>query len=92
VNAPVRGGSRGQSLVEFAIVIPVFLFLVVALFDVGRYVVAQNALANAAREGARLAVVNQDAASIEAQVRNVAFLTNPVVAAPDLPAGRAGRE
>ena len=53
------GRSRGQALMEFALVIPIFLLVVVALFDMGRAVFAYNTLTNAAREGARMAVVNQ---------------------------------
>ena len=56
--------SRGQALVEFALIIPVFLLLLVALFDLGRAVFAYNTLTNAAREGARIAIVNQDTTSI----------------------------
>jgi len=52
--------TRGQALVEFALVIPLFLLMLVALFDLGRAVFAYNTLTNAAREGARLAIVNQD--------------------------------
>jgi Flp pilus assembly protein TadG len=54
-----RARSRGQALMEFALVIPIFLLLVVALFDLGRAVFAYNTLTNAAREGARMAIVNQ---------------------------------
>ena len=53
------GRSRGQALMEFALVSPIFLLVVVALFDMGRAVFAYNTLTNAAREGARMAVVNQ---------------------------------
>jgi hypothetical protein len=56
--------ARGQALVEFALVIPLFLLLMVALFDMGRAVFAYNTLTNAAREGARMAIVNQDKPSI----------------------------
>jgi TadE-like protein len=56
--------GRGQALVEFALILPVFLLIVVSLFDLGRAVFAFNTLTNAAREGARLAIVNQDTASI----------------------------
>ncbi len=59
-----RPHSRGQALVEFALVIPIFLFMLVALFDVGRGVFSYNTLTNAAREGARMAIVNQDKATI----------------------------
>ena len=54
-----RRRGRGQALVEFALVIPLFLLLLVGLFDLGRAVFAYNTLTNAAREGARMAIVNQ---------------------------------
>lgn len=63
--ARTRRRSSGQALVEFALTIPIFLLLVVALFDVGRAVFTYNALTNAVREGARLAIVNQDVPTIQ---------------------------
>ena len=56
--------SRGQSLAEFALVLPIFLLIVMALFDIGRGVFIYNGLTNAAREAARLAIVNQDKAMV----------------------------
>ena len=61
-----RGGS-GQSLAEFALVLPLFLLLFFAVIDFGSAVFTFNSLTNAAREGARLAIVNQDNASIIAR-------------------------
>lgn len=60
---------RGQALVEFAVVIPVFLLLMVSIFDLGRAVFAYNTLTNAAREGARMAIVNQDLPTIIAEAK-----------------------
>jgi len=62
--------TRGQALVEFALVIPIFLLIVVALFDLGRAVFAYNTLTNAAREGARIAIVNQYQPSIVARAKS----------------------
>lgn len=59
-----RERRKGQALVEFALVIPLFLLLLVGLFDLGRAVFAYNTLTNAAREGARIAIVNQYKPSI----------------------------
>jgi hypothetical protein len=59
-----QAGNRGQALVEFSLTIPIFLFVIIALFDMGRAVFAFNTLTNAAREGARTAIVNQDKALI----------------------------
>ncbi|MBI3967737.1 MAG: pilus assembly protein [Chloroflexi bacterium] len=49
----ISRGSPGQSLVEFALVMPVFLTLIFGVFDFGRYAYAQAVLDNAVREGAR---------------------------------------
>lgn len=74
--------ARGQALVEFALTIPIFLLLVVALFDVGRAVFTYNAITNAAREGARLAIVNQDVASV--QQRTVGQAAGTIAATTDV--------
>jgi Flp pilus assembly protein TadG len=52
-----RSRSRGQSLVEFALVLPVFLLMLFGLIDMGRYVYLNSTLSQAAREAARVAVV-----------------------------------
>jgi TadE-like protein len=61
-----RRGSRtrigrrplGQALVEFAFVAPIFFFMLFAIIDFGRYVYYVQILNNAAREGARYAIVH----------------------------------
>ena len=57
---------RGQSMVELALVLPVFLLLIIGLFDIGRAVYAYNTVANSARSAARVAIVNQDADAVRA--------------------------
>lgn len=54
-----RDGRRGQSLVEFALVLPVLLLVFMGILDFGRAIFAYNSLSNAAREGARVAIVDQ---------------------------------
>ncbi len=44
--------SRGQSLVELALILPVLLVLIAATLDLGRVFYSQITIANAAREGA----------------------------------------
>jgi len=53
-----RPRSAGQALVEFTLIIPIFLSLLMGIFDFGRVVWASNSLASAAREGARFAIVH----------------------------------
>lgn len=62
--------ARGQSLVEFALVVPIFVLIVLGIFDVGRAVFNYSTVANAAREGAREAVVNQDAVAVRAAAKD----------------------
>jgi len=50
--------ERAQALVEFALVLPIFLLLVTGIFDVARAVWQENSLAYAAREGTRYAIVH----------------------------------
>ncbi|MCC6771524.1 MAG: pilus assembly protein [Gemmatimonadaceae bacterium] len=52
-----RPAWRGQSLVELALVLPIFLFLLFGLIDAGRLVFANSTVSQAAREAARLATV-----------------------------------
>jgi len=70
-----RSSRRGQSLAEFALVFPIAMLVLIAVFDVGRAVFAYNGLTNAAREGARLAAVNQDESLIEQRVQDMTFGT-----------------
>ena len=51
------GRQRGQAIAEFAIVIPLLFLMIVGLFDVGRIVYINNAVAEGAREGARWGAV-----------------------------------
>ena len=62
--------SRGQALVEFSLVLPLFLLLFMVVMDLGTAVFTYNSLTNAAREGARLAIVNQDTASVIQRAEN----------------------
>lgn len=47
----------GQTLVEFALILPVFLTILFGVIDGGRFVFTDSILSQAAREGARLGAV-----------------------------------
>lgn len=51
-------GERGQSLVEFALLLPVIVILLVGTFDLGRAVMLSETLNAAVREGTRHAIVH----------------------------------
>src|SRR6478672_8728783 len=44
--------SRGQSMVEFALILPVLMLLFATVLDLGRLALAELSIENAAREGA----------------------------------------
>ena len=52
-----RRRERGQELVEFALILPLLLLLMVGIFEFGYVVFAYNTLSNAVREGARFGSV-----------------------------------
>ena len=63
-----RHGSDGQSLVEFALIFPILIIVLVVIFDLGRLVFAYNDITNAARNGARVAIVDQTTNKAENRV------------------------
>jgi Flp pilus assembly protein TadG len=52
--------SKGQELAEFAIVLPLLLLIVFGVLDLGRLFHALITITNAAREGARYAMIFPD--------------------------------
>ncbi len=50
--------SRGQGLVEFALVLPIFLLMVMGIIDGGRAIFAFNQMSQATRDVARVASVS----------------------------------
>ena len=59
-----RDKTRGQSMVEFALILPILMFLLMGFFDLGRVVLGHDALGHAAREAARYAIVHGGTLSI----------------------------
>src|SRR5262245_42930772 len=53
-----QSNRNGTSAVEFAIVAPVFFLLVFGMVEYGRMVMVQQVVTNAAREGARVAILD----------------------------------
>jgi len=49
--------DKGQSLVEFALVVPILLILVLGIVEFGRAWMTKNIMTGAAREAVRVAVV-----------------------------------
>ena len=81
-----RRNERGAALVEFAIVATIFLTVLFGVLEFGRLFWTHNALKDAARRGARYAIVRRnDAASIQAVKYMVVYgdpNANPATAKP----------
>ncbi|HZI38092.1 MAG TPA: TadE/TadG family type IV pilus assembly protein [Acidimicrobiia bacterium] len=68
--------ERGQSLVEFALTLPMLLVVMFMVTEFGRALYQYNVLAQATREGARIAVVSpEDQAEGFGEARMDSFLT-----------------
>jgi Flp pilus assembly protein TadG len=57
MNTRVRSGERGSALIEAALTLPLLLLVAVSIFEFGRVFQTWQVLTNAAREGARIAVL-----------------------------------
>jgi len=62
-----RANRRGQTLVEFALILPIFVMLLVGIFDFGRAVYGYNTISNASREAVRIGIVDQNVANLQAE-------------------------
>lgn len=62
--------ERGTAIIETALTLPLLLFIGVGIIEFGRAYQTSQVLTNAAREGARVAVLpNQAAGAVDARVR-----------------------
>ncbi|WP_427019319.1 TadE/TadG family type IV pilus assembly protein (plasmid) [Pseudarthrobacter sp. P1] len=78
-----RDSERGAVAVEFALLLPVLLLLVLGIMEFGRAYNVQISASNAAREGARYVAVNYSQTGYsDAKAAGVAL-----AAGPSLPAG-----
>lgn len=62
--------SRGAAAVEFALVLPILLVLVMGIMEFGYLAYANASAAGAAREGARTMAITEDAGEAEDAVRS----------------------
>jgi len=60
-----RRRHAGQGLVEFALILPVFLLIIFGVVDFGRAIFQYNTVAESSRQADRLAVVDQTIADIK---------------------------
>ena len=69
-------GEKGQALLEFALLVPIFLMLLFAIVDFGMGFHSWITVTNSAREGARLGAVHATTDDIRDRVYATATLIN----------------
>ena len=69
-------GEKGQALVEFALLVPVFLLLLFAIVDFGMGFYSWITVTNSAREGARFGAVQASTDDIIQRVKDTSDLIN----------------
>lgn len=87
--------ERGQAAVEFALVLPVLLLLVMGIFEFGRIFFSYLVISEMAREGARYGVVGHTNTEIESHIESLNTALDPArlvitVTPPDANRGRGG--
>jgi Flp pilus assembly protein TadG len=70
--------KKGQSIIEFAVILPILLMVLFGITEFGRAIMVTNVLNTASREGARLAAVSSvtDSLSVRARVVQVLDAAN----------------
>ena len=79
-----RRNRQGAAAVEFAIVAPVFFLMVFGMIEFGRAIMVQQVLTNAAREGARVGILDSTTS-----VSDVITAVNAWLTGAQLPAASA---
>lgn len=69
-NKGSRKLQRGAAALEFAIVLPILIFVLLGIVDFGMVMGAQTQVSNAAREGARTAALGSTTFKAEQAVKN----------------------
>ena len=77
----IRHDQRGSALLEFALVLPVFLLIVLGSLSALWVLTARSALSGAAKDGARYASIRHDPLECEAAPCPVGYPTEDEVAA-----------
>jgi Flp pilus assembly protein TadG len=71
--------ERGASVVEFALIVPLLVVLVLGIIEFGHAFQVQGTLSAAAREGARVMALQSTPAAARAAVRDAAPTLDPAI-------------
>ncbi|GGH93152.1 TadE/TadG family type IV pilus assembly protein [Arthrobacter liuii] len=75
----VRPSERGAAAVEFAIVVPVLIMLLLGIMEFSRAYNAQASLSAAAREGVRVMAISNDPNGARSAAENTAVSLQPAL-------------
>jgi Flp pilus assembly protein TadG len=84
-----RASERGAVAVEFAILAPVLVMLLLGIMEFGRAYNAQASLSSAAREGVRVMAVSNDPTAARTAAKNAAVSLQPALADASISFGSA---
>lgn len=82
-----KQSERGAVAVEFALLLPVLLLLVLGVMEFGRAYNTQLTLTNASREGVRVMAISNNAAAAKTAAKNAAASLNPALADGNITVG-----
>lgn len=74
-----RVSERGAVAVEFAILAPILIMLLLGIVEYGRAYNAQISLTNAAREGVRVMAISNNQVTARTAAKNVAVSLSPAL-------------
>jgi Flp pilus assembly protein TadG len=75
-----KASERGAAAVEFALLAPVLIMILLGIMEFGRAYNVQVSLTNAAREGVRNMAINDSQATARAAAKSAAFQLTPALA------------
>ncbi|MFF2273463.1 TadE/TadG family type IV pilus assembly protein [Agromyces sp. NPDC058136] len=85
MNQKKQGRERGAAAVEFALVLPLLLLVILGIFEFGRLFNIQLVVANSAREAARVMAIEDNVGTAKAAgVAATAGVLNPVLTVGDI--------
>lgn len=74
----IKAADRGQGIVEFAVILPALLLLIMGIIEFGRLMVAFSAISSASREAARYGASSGDNEAGVAHYRDCAGMRDAV--------------
>jgi len=86
----LRRGEEGQAIIEMALTLPLLLMIVLGVFDFGLMFQRFEVVTNAAREGARLAVLTSQYSTSDARQRALDYLASGGITGGTCSPGTAG--